>query len=198
MSEVGWATYLDQNAGSSYNMNQRPSQAEDGYFTPDVFTNPIDGAHTTPRRRCRTGVAARPSHPPRQIVGRRAMPAAVTAPRRPLCSPRLCVCSAPRLGGVHQDCRERPAVNRFSHHLERHVGRAQLSQGRDRGQRTHHQAEGQGFRPGPPHHRHSRLQLFWHAELKAGCWPPRVGGECGIESATRRVSYRGSSPDCWL
>jgi len=42
MSEVGWATYLDQNAGSSYNMNQRPSQAEDGYFTPDVFTNPID------------------------------------------------------------------------------------------------------------------------------------------------------------
>lgn len=42
MSEVGWATYLDQNAGSSYNMNQRVSQAEDGYFTPDVFSNPLE------------------------------------------------------------------------------------------------------------------------------------------------------------
>merc|ERR1712070_1031948 len=42
MSEVGWATYLDQNAGSSYNMNQRPSQADDGCFTPSVFSNPID------------------------------------------------------------------------------------------------------------------------------------------------------------
>jgi len=42
MSEVGWATYLDQNAGSSYNMNQRPSQADDGYFTPDVFSNPAE------------------------------------------------------------------------------------------------------------------------------------------------------------
>merc|ERR1719440_463274 len=42
MSEVGWASYLDKEAGSSYNMNQRPSMAEDGYFTPDVFSNPID------------------------------------------------------------------------------------------------------------------------------------------------------------
>jgi len=42
MSEVGWATYLDQNAGSSYNMNQRPSLADDGYFTPDIFSNPLD------------------------------------------------------------------------------------------------------------------------------------------------------------
>ena len=44
MSEVGWATYLDQNAGSSYNMNERPSMAQDGYFTADIFSNPIDGA----------------------------------------------------------------------------------------------------------------------------------------------------------
>jgi len=42
LSEVGWATYLDKNAGSSYNMNQRPSLAEDGYFTPDVFSNPVE------------------------------------------------------------------------------------------------------------------------------------------------------------
>jgi len=42
MSEVGWATYLDQNAGGSYNMNQRPSLADDGYFTADIFSNPID------------------------------------------------------------------------------------------------------------------------------------------------------------
>merc|ERR1719440_1715761 len=42
MSEVGWATYLDKEAGGSYNMNQRPSQADDGYFTPDIFSNPID------------------------------------------------------------------------------------------------------------------------------------------------------------
>jgi len=42
MSEVGWATYLDENAGGSYNMNERPSLAEDGYFTPDVFSNPAE------------------------------------------------------------------------------------------------------------------------------------------------------------
>merc|ERR1712118_213166 len=42
MSELGWATYLDQNAGSSYNMNERQSMAQDGYFTADIFSNPID------------------------------------------------------------------------------------------------------------------------------------------------------------
>merc|ERR1719152_153402 len=42
LSEVGWATYLDQNCESSYAMNERPSMAQDGYFTPDVFSNPID------------------------------------------------------------------------------------------------------------------------------------------------------------
>ena len=42
MSELGWATYLDKNAGSSYNMNERPSQAADGYFTPDIFSNPLE------------------------------------------------------------------------------------------------------------------------------------------------------------
>ena len=41
MSELGWATYLDEKAGSSYNMNERPSKASDGYFTPDVFSNPL-------------------------------------------------------------------------------------------------------------------------------------------------------------
>ena len=44
MSELGWASYLDKNAGSSYNMNERPSKTGDGYFTPDVFSNPIEGA----------------------------------------------------------------------------------------------------------------------------------------------------------
>eukprot|EP00965_Chrysotila_dentata_P210255 6185794-Pleurochrysis_carterae.AAC.1 len=42
LSEVGWATYLDENAKSSYNMNQRPSLADDGYFTPSIFSNPLE------------------------------------------------------------------------------------------------------------------------------------------------------------
>jgi len=41
MTETGWATYLDKQ-GQSYAMNERVSKAEDGYFTPDVFSNPID------------------------------------------------------------------------------------------------------------------------------------------------------------
>merc|ERR1719387_3380143 len=41
MSELGWATYLDKEAGGSYNMNERPSLAQDGYFTPDIFSSPI-------------------------------------------------------------------------------------------------------------------------------------------------------------
>jgi hypothetical protein len=42
MSEVGWASYLDENCEGSYNMNERVSLAEDGYFTPDAFSNPLD------------------------------------------------------------------------------------------------------------------------------------------------------------
>jgi len=42
MTEVGWATYLDEAAGSSYNLNQRVSLADDDYFTPTVFSNPVD------------------------------------------------------------------------------------------------------------------------------------------------------------
>merc|ERR1712060_536780 len=42
MSEVGWASYLDKEAKSSYNMNQRPSMADDGYFTPSIFSNPLN------------------------------------------------------------------------------------------------------------------------------------------------------------
>lgn len=42
LTEVGWASYLDREAKSSYNMNQRPSLAEDGYFTPSIFANPLD------------------------------------------------------------------------------------------------------------------------------------------------------------
>merc|ERR1719238_1597755 len=42
MSELGWAYYLDKEAGSSYNMNERYSMAADGYVTPDVFSNPLD------------------------------------------------------------------------------------------------------------------------------------------------------------
>jgi len=40
MSELGWATYLDKE-GQSYAMNQKVSEAEDGYFTPDAFSNPL-------------------------------------------------------------------------------------------------------------------------------------------------------------
>ena len=43
MSELGWASYLDEAAGSSYNMNQRVSIADDGYFTADIFSAPGDG-----------------------------------------------------------------------------------------------------------------------------------------------------------
>ena len=74
MSELGWATYLDQNAGSSYNMNERPSIAQDGYFTADIFSGPGDGTqrwqldgffHCTPlslflARCCALGSAAEP------------------------------------------------------------------------------------------------------------------------------------------
>lgn len=42
MSEVGWADYLDKNAGSSYNMNERPSMASDGYYTSSILDNPLD------------------------------------------------------------------------------------------------------------------------------------------------------------
>lgn len=42
LSEVGWATYLDKEAGQSYAMNERVSTAQDGYFTPDIFSNPLD------------------------------------------------------------------------------------------------------------------------------------------------------------
>merc|ERR1719424_688371 len=44
MTEVGWATYLDKEAKQSYNMNERVSMAQDGYFTADIFSNPIDVA----------------------------------------------------------------------------------------------------------------------------------------------------------
>jgi hypothetical protein len=44
MSETGWASYLDKEAGQSYAMNERPSKASDGYYTPDVFSNPVDVA----------------------------------------------------------------------------------------------------------------------------------------------------------
>lgn len=43
LSEVGWATYLDQACGSSYAMNERPSLASDGYFTASILSNPIAG-----------------------------------------------------------------------------------------------------------------------------------------------------------
>jgi hypothetical protein len=42
MSEVGWATYLDKEAQSSYAMNERVSKASDGYFTADIFSNPVN------------------------------------------------------------------------------------------------------------------------------------------------------------
>jgi len=43
MSEAGWAQWLDQEAESSYNMNERPSKiGYDKYFTPDAFSNPLD------------------------------------------------------------------------------------------------------------------------------------------------------------
>jgi len=42
MSEVGWADYLDKNSKSSYNMNERPSMAGDGYYTSSILDNPLD------------------------------------------------------------------------------------------------------------------------------------------------------------
>jgi len=42
MSEVGWAYYLDKEADCSYNMNERFSQASDGYVTPSILSNPLD------------------------------------------------------------------------------------------------------------------------------------------------------------
>jgi len=42
MSELGWASYLDEACGGSYNMNERPSVAFDGYYTADIFSNPAD------------------------------------------------------------------------------------------------------------------------------------------------------------
>ena len=40
LSEVGWASYLDEQ-GQSYAMNEQVSKAQDGYFTPDAFSNPL-------------------------------------------------------------------------------------------------------------------------------------------------------------
>ena len=62
LSEVGWADWQDKNGGASYNMNQRFSKADDGYVTPDVFSNPIDGAPLGPLLlllRCGRGAAPR-------------------------------------------------------------------------------------------------------------------------------------------
>ena len=60
MSELGWATYLDEKAGSSYNLNERPSMAQDGYFTADIFSNPADGEQfcvpPRPTVRCCSGL----------------------------------------------------------------------------------------------------------------------------------------------
>lgn len=43
LSEVGWADYLDKNAKSSYNMNERPSLAADGYYTASILDSPVQG-----------------------------------------------------------------------------------------------------------------------------------------------------------
>jgi|TARA_B110000285_G_C14735420_1_gene428355 hypothetical protein len=40
LSEVGWASYLDEQ-GQSYAMNEQVSKAKDGYYTPDAFSNPL-------------------------------------------------------------------------------------------------------------------------------------------------------------
>merc|ERR1711988_558935 len=58
MSEVGWASYLDKTSKSSYNMNERPSLAQDGYYTSSIFSNPLDSEPfaTHPR-----GGSARPN-----------------------------------------------------------------------------------------------------------------------------------------
>ena len=49
LSEVGWAAYLDKNAQSSYNMNQRPSLASDGYYTASILDSPAIGERHTAR-----------------------------------------------------------------------------------------------------------------------------------------------------
>jgi hypothetical protein len=43
LSELGWADYLDKNAKSSYNMNERPSLAADGYYTASILDSPGQG-----------------------------------------------------------------------------------------------------------------------------------------------------------
>ena len=89
MSECGWADYLDKNAQSSYNMNQRPSKADDGYWTPGTsrpaaarmwHRTPLSGRpHAAPRVRCRhllqpsrcaQRVGARPRRPGLGSTGR--------------------------------------------------------------------------------------------------------------------------------
>ena len=62
LSELGWATYLDDQAASSYNLNQRPSMADDGYFTADVFSNPIDGKETCTTNITSSSYTQHPTH----------------------------------------------------------------------------------------------------------------------------------------
>ena len=87
LTEVGWASYLDKEAGSSYNMNERPSKAQDGYFTPDVFSNPIDGAsiRPAPTRICQA---------PRGSGGERGGAARRPPPFAPWRASVPCICSA--------------------------------------------------------------------------------------------------------
>eukprot|EP00967_Tisochrysis_lutea_P095560 scaffold139413_cov35-Tisochrysis_lutea.AAC.3 len=48
LSELGWADYLDKNAKSSYNMNERPSLASDGYYTAGILDSPVEGEAPDP------------------------------------------------------------------------------------------------------------------------------------------------------
>ena len=74
MSEVGWADYLDKNSKSSYNMNERPSMAGDGYYTSSILDNPLDSAPPPP--------APHNSERPLAVSAAADWPAAQTAQRR--------------------------------------------------------------------------------------------------------------------
>lgn len=96
MSELGWATYLDKQAGSSYNMNERVSQATDGYFTPSILSNPVDGAHSSNRTQFLLS-------PP---LARNLLPPRPAVPASPL--------SAVKRVPIAQSCRAGSALSRAS------------------------------------------------------------------------------------
>ena len=167
MSEVGWADYLDKNAKSSYNMNQRPSLADDGYYTASIVDNPLDGARRAalptppPPSICLSAPPPR-SRPPQPLLPTSPAPppppdAAVLAagpalrgtlrrPRSPAPHPSATATLRPplfprsgeRLARRDERLRDQPRRHRLSHHLQRPDRRPLLPQGLQRGAAAPH------------------------------------------------------------